>query len=587
MKRDDKLQEIKNLLQLNPHGLTIEEVAQQLILNRATAAKYLNSLVLSGQAHMRELGRAKLFSLDKRLPLTDIINLLSDPMLILDDDQVVLNVNDALLAHFSISRESLSKKRLDQSLLNSFISPEFYLHLKNALKGNGSIREICLGRDDRSRYFRTQFIPLVFDGGGQGAGIVFEDITEARRRQIDLEECVRERTEELSATNAQLREKIGENRRTLAALRESERKYRRMIETANEAIWVIDPSGTITFANGKSAECLRYATPKSIIGRNITDYIFPEDLPEHFRQLACRIKGEKGSFERRFRCSDGKGCWMLVSVTPVMGSGGEFCGSFAMMTDVTAQKELEQKLEEKSRYYELLLQTSTDAIHIIDKKGCLQEWNAAFLSHLGYSAAEAVSLNATDWDRTENPEHIRQIITSAEGDGGIRFETRHKRKDGSIRDVEIVATRICINGERMLYASARDITDRKQMDRALRESEERCLQLVELGGAWIWEVDPTGRFRYSSPIVKKILGYEPEEIVGRMHYYDLFSPDKRISLKSAILRIFRTQKPFHAFISETVHKDGNRVLLETCGLPFFSQTGEFMGYRGGNIELPQ
>jgi predicted ArsR family transcriptional regulator len=86
MERESELERIKELLKISPKGLSIEEVSKKLKLNRATAAKYLNSLVMSGQADMRTLGPAKLFYLTHRLTLPNLLSLATDMILILDND---------------------------------------------------------------------------------------------------------------------------------------------------------------------------------------------------------------------------------------------------------------------------------------------------------------------------------------------------------------------------------------------------------------------------------------------------------------------------------------------------------------------
>ena len=96
-------------------------------------------------------------------------------------------------------------------------------------------------------------------------------------------------------------------------------------------------------------------------------------------------------------------------------------------------------------------------------------------------------------------------------------------------------------GERETQALYHDAADRKRMDEALRNAEERFLQVAENAGEWIWEVDGEGLYRYCSPAVERMLGYAPEELVGKKHFYDLFSPDIRDGLKEAALAALRPE----------------------------------------------
>ena len=134
---ENELDRIKDILKINPKGLTIEEVSKDLSLNRATAAKYLNSLVMSGQADLRELGRAKLFYLSQRLPLTNLLSLASDLILILDKDLFIQEANDSFLSYFSVSKEDIKGRQLEHSSLASYFSKEQFALLKEALDGSG------------------------------------------------------------------------------------------------------------------------------------------------------------------------------------------------------------------------------------------------------------------------------------------------------------------------------------------------------------------------------------------------------------------------------------------------------------------
>lgn len=580
MTYDSPQERIREHLKANPKGLTIEEVSRQLVLNRTTVAKYLNSLVQSGQADLRELGRAKLFSYNKRVPLANIINRLSDLILIIDKDMFVIDANTSLLTWFGILKEDLVKKRLDQTPLNSCLTKTFYSIFSRTLEGSESTHEISLEKGVVVRYFRTCFIPLVLEDCKPGVVILFEDITEIKQNQFDLEARVRERTEALAAANAKLIKKIREHERTLAALKESEAKYRRIVETANEGIWICDPSFTILDCNQRFAEIFGYSHIRDLIKMNLKDFVFPEDLLDYSARMANHANGIKETYEQRFFRKDGSERWGIVSVVPLMDPEGTYCGSFAMLTDITSQKHLEKELVKKSRYYEQLLQTSTDAIHVLDKAGNLIEWNPAFLSLLGYTEDEAAFLNVRDWDACNaSSSAYKQIFESHDGED-IRFEMRYRTKNDSILDVEISGTRVSINGEEMFYASTRDITGRKTIERACTARADWVRSVAETVGGLLWETDENGLYRHFSPSIENILGYSREDVIGKMYYYDLVPPSDREKLRSAAEKVFAARKPFRSFKNRIVHKNGHILPVETNAVPIFDADRTFLGYRG-------
>jgi len=119
----------------------------------------------------------------------------------------------------------------------------------------------------------------------------------------------------------------------------------------------------------------------------------------------------------------------------------------------------------------------------------------------------------------------------------------------------------------------------------LRASEQRFQQVAENAREWIWEVTPDGLYTYASPVVEEILGYAPEEIVGRKYFYDLLQPDERAALKPLALELISNRQPFHDLVNRNLHKDGRIVWLLTSGVPIFDQAGGLLGYRGADMDI--
>ncbi|MBF0331816.1 MAG: PAS domain S-box protein [Candidatus Omnitrophica bacterium] len=125
----------------------------------------------------------------------------------------------------------------------------------------------------------------------------------------------------------------------------------------------------------------------------------------------------------------------------------------------------------------------------------------------------------------------------------------------------------------------------RKLVEALRKSEERFQQIAANAEEWIWEVDAAGLYTYASPVLEKILGYKPEEVIGKKYFYDLFVPEIRNELKKAALEGFACKEPFKGFVNANVHKDGRRVVLETSGTPILNDQGDLLGYRGADFDV--
>jgi PAS domain S-box-containing protein len=144
---------------------------------------------------------------------------------------------------------------------------------------------------------------------------------------------------------------ITERVRAEAALRESEARYRRIVDTTNEGIWSMDEQGTTNFVNRRLAEMLGYAR-EEMIGRSLLSFAFPEDVPI-FEERAARLRrGEASVSEKRFRHRGGAEVLVLASNTPILDESGEFKGAFVMLIDITEQKRDQAEREQLRRQLE-------------------------------------------------------------------------------------------------------------------------------------------------------------------------------------------------------------------------------------------
>ena len=105
--------------------------------------------------------------------------------------------------------------------------------------------------------------------------------------------------------------------------------------------------------------------------------------------------------------------------------------------------------------------------------------------------------------------------------------------------------------------------------------EARFRDIAEHALEWIWEVDNEGKYTYSSPVVKDILGYSVAEVLKK-HFYDFFREDEREKMKERALKVFSQKKPFWKFVNRNVHKDGRIIWLSTCGVPLLDKKGNVL-----------
>jgi len=202
----------------NPKGSTIEEIAKKLPLNRTSTAKYLNTLLISGQAEMRTFGRAKVFTLSQRVPFSQMLNLSSDLLLVLDQNLIINQVNEPFTRMFGISQEALIGVPVARSLFMPYLSEKNMSLIQEAARGTEQSKTDHFEINGQDYFFKIKLIPLVFDQGSQGLAVILEDLTELKKYQQHLEQLVEQRTHELKATNDQLIQEIDERRQVENAL---------------------------------------------------------------------------------------------------------------------------------------------------------------------------------------------------------------------------------------------------------------------------------------------------------------------------------------------------------------------------------
>jgi PAS domain S-box-containing protein len=402
----------------------------------------------------------------------------------LDKDLFIQEANDSFLAYFKVSKEDLKGRQLEHSSLAPHFTEEHFSTLKQALEGSGSVTETHIEGVDEDRYFRMKFIPLVFEAGGRAVGIIFEDITEMKRYQQELEQRVMERTTELVKSNDALEKRIREHLRAQDALKESETKYRRIVETANEGIWVMDAEMRTTFVNQRLADMLGY-TIEELLGHPFTDTMDPDQLEDHNQKVSERRKGISDKYERKFRTRDDRVIWCLISTTPVMDTKGTFQGSFAMVTDITERKYVEEQITLKNIILSTQMETSLDGILIVDERGRILNCNQKFIEIWGIPR----DLITSRIDETVLQYVEGQVVDPEAFISHVRYLYDHK-DEKSFEEIFLMDGRILerfsapMLGENRKYYGRvwyfRDISERKQTEDAIKKANKQVSLLTSI-----------------------------------------------------------------------------------------------------------
>jgi len=165
------------ILREHPRGLTIEEISQLLPLNRNATSKYLNRMLISGQVEMKTFGPAKVFFVSKRLPVSELLNLSSDLIMVLDHEMFVRHVNDRLLDVFVVRRSDLIVRHLDHTPFGACISPVFRQMISEGENGSEGIFEEKITIKGYLWHFYAKCVPVVFEEGERGVSVILRDVT--------------------------------------------------------------------------------------------------------------------------------------------------------------------------------------------------------------------------------------------------------------------------------------------------------------------------------------------------------------------------------------------------------------------------
>jgi PAS domain S-box-containing protein len=251
--------------------------------------------------------------------------------------------------------------------------------------------------------------------------------------------------------------------------------------------------------------------------------------------------------------------------------------------DITERKQAAHALETEAKRFRAIMDASMDGIYMMNVQGYLLECNSAFLRHLGYTRKEAKTLHVGDWNAEwTRDEVVAGVLEKIEA--GKVFETRQRRKDGSIVDVEINASLMDIDGEKRIYCSVRDISKRKKAEEAVRESEQRYRLFVENVSDVIWTLDFSGRFTFISASIEYLLGYSPEEML-RMSFADFMVPASCEAAGKQLQESLENYRqgqpiPLKNLELELIRKEGKVVWCEVASSVRCDDDGKVIGFQG-------
>ncbi|MFA4877318.1 MAG: PAS domain S-box protein [Methanoregula sp.] len=471
------------------------------------------------------------------------------------DDYRILEMNPAFEKHLGISRETVIGKT-GREAFGVTEPPYFDIYTRVALTGKPEVFETYFPPLDK--YFSISvYCPVK----GHFATI-FEDITD------------RKRAEEENWKAREILEGI--------------------INSIQVRVFWKDWNLNYLGCNVPFARDAGFETPAEVIGR--------DDFAMGWREMAERYRSDdraviesaipKMFIEEPQRTPSGETIMLLTTKIPLRDAGGKVIGVLGTYINITDRKKIEDTLRENR----LKLGEAMDMAHLANWEydvlsgmftfddrfyalyGTTADREGGYLMPAKVYAREFVHPD----DRHLVGEEMTRALTTTDPNYTNRLEHRIIRRDGEIRHI-VVSVEITKDAEGRTiktHGANQDITDIKKAEEEVRKSEERFRSLIETTPGIIWEIDPKGTLTYVSPMVAKIMGYPPEELIGTM-IIDLVQKQMRTVVASLMANFGSlTEGPIQPFEVLVRHRDGHDMVLEIRPSRVTSAEGTLIGFRG-------
>jgi diguanylate cyclase (GGDEF)-like protein/PAS domain S-box-containing protein len=344
-------------------------------------------------------------------------------------------------------------------------------------------------------------------------------------------------------------------------LEKREKLYRTLAKSIpGTGVLLFDRDLRYTLADGEQLK-LRNYEQWLLEGRTVWE-AFPKETADEWAAYYKRaLRGEHVSFERN--ASDG---WFQVDVVPVRDENGEIFAGMVMWQDIADRKRAIQNLEESESRYRSLFENANDIIYVHDLEGNYVSMNRAAEQAIGYPREEALRMNMK---QIAAPDHLKkarqQLKKKIRGVEQTSYEMDCITKDGRRLTLEINSTTIRKEGVPVgIQGIARDVTERKQTERALQESEAKFRTLAETASDAIITIDDRGIISFVNAGTEKIFGYPAETMIGES--LTMLIPERLRAVHDASLRRYLSSGernvPWKAVELPGLHRDGHEVELE-------------------------
>lgn len=358
---------------------------------------------------------------------------------------------------------------------------------------------------------------------------------------------------------------------------ESEDKYRNILENMEEGYFEVDLAGNFTFFNDSICRIYGYSRDE-LLGmsyRKIMDDANSREVYEAYNRV-YRMKKPLKAYDREIIKKDGSRIFVEVSVSLIMDPSGEPLGFRGIVRDVTERKLADEEIRRSEEKYRTYIKNAPNGVFIMDLEGRFIEVNRAAHRDIGYTEEEMLSMSVSElfspYGHEENFKHFNRLLHEGRSSGEVLI----RKKDGT--DCYFFVEAVRLSDDKSIGFSI-DISKRKEIEKALRESEEKYRTIIEKIEDGYYEVDLAGNFTFFNDSLCRIQGYSRDELMG-MNYKYYLDNDNAKRVYKTFNEVYKTGKPTKAFDWEIIRKDGSKRFIEDSIALVCDASGKPAGFMG-------
>ena len=523
----------EDLQKLAKEKLTSKVVALRPDKDAAELVAELHTHQIELEMQNEELRRTQEELEKSRRKYTDLFDFAPVGYFVLDKKRVIVEANLAGAALLGMEKDKLINTSFS-AYVDKSSSDALYLHQQKVfVDGEKDECELKLIRSDKTFIYVRILCEPVKDVDGS--------IIQCRTAVTDITE--RKQAED--------------------AVRKSEERYRRLIENlkGTHFIYVHDTKGVFIYLSDAITEILGYTTDEFMThySKYMTDHPVNKAVHEH---TALSIQGiRQPPYHVNVRHKDGSTRWLEVQEVPVFDPQGKVVAVEGVAQDITERRQAQESMANLNSLLSSTIESTFNGILVVDRERRITRYNRKFAQMWRIPDAVLAThedKQALDFVKSQlsDPEGFLRRVQQLYDDPEAETFDMINFKDGRV--FERYSRPQKIEGETVGRVwTFHDITKRKDAEEKLRASEEKFRALTETTSDWVWQVDEHGVYTYASPKVRDLLGYEPNEVIGKTPF-DFMPADEAERVGAAFQAILKSQKPFVAIENVNLHKDGRR-----------------------------